>query len=81
MRGISFGGGGVNEAVMHITNPNLPFGGVGNSGTGKYHGKAGFREFSNYKAILKKPTWFELNLKYAPLSKAKLRWIRSFFKF
>jgi len=81
MQGISFGGGGVNEAVMHITNPDLPFGGVGNSGTGKYHGEAGFREFSNYKAILKKPTWFELNLKYAPLSKAKLRWIRRFFKF
>jgi len=81
MEGITFGGGGVNEAVMHITNPNLPFGGVGQSGTGKYHGEAGFREFSNYKAILSKPTWFELNLKYSPLNSAKLKWVRRFFKF
>ena len=81
MEGISFGGGGVNEAVMHITNPDLPFGGVGTSGIGKYHGEAGFMEFSNGKGILSKPTWFELNLKYHPLSKGKLKWVRRFFKF
>ncbi len=78
---VSFGGGGVNEAVMHITNMDLPFGGVGPSGIGKYHGEAGFREFSNIKGVLSKPTWFELNLKYSPLSKTKLSWIRRFFKF
>ena len=81
MEGISFGGGGVNEAVMHITNPDLPFGGVGTSGIGKYHGEAGFMEFSNGKGILSKPTWFELNLKYHPLGKGKLKWVRRFFKF
>lgn len=81
MERISFGGGAINEAVMHITNPELPFGGVGNSGVGKYHGEAGFREFSNYKGILSKTTKFELNLKYYPLSRSKLWWIRRFFKF
>lgn len=81
LKEISFGGGGVNEAVMHITNPSLPFGGIGLSGTGAYHGKTGFDAFTHYKAILDKPTWFELNLKYYPLSKSKLWWIRKFFKF
>ena len=61
---ISFGGGAINDAVMHITNHNLPFGGVGYSGFGSYHGEAGFKTFSHYKGILDKPTWFELPLKY-----------------
>lgn len=73
---ISFGGGAVNEAIMHLTNSKLPFGGVGESGMGSYHGENGFRTFSHYKSILEKPTWFELNLKYFPHTKAKLRWIK-----
>ena len=48
---LSFGGGCINDAIMHITNPNLPFGGVGQSGTGSYHGKAGFDTFSRLKPI------------------------------
>jgi aldehyde dehydrogenase (NAD+) len=81
MNELSFGGGGVNEAVMHVTNPNLPFGGVGPSGIGKYHGEAGFNEFTNYKGIIDKTTKFELNIKYSPLSSSKLWWIRRFFNF
>lgn len=73
---ISFGGGGVNEAVMHISNPKLPFGGVGHSGIGNYHGQAGFDAFTHYKSILNKPTWFELPLKYAPYSVTKLKWLK-----
>lgn len=73
---LSFGGGAVNEAIMHITNSRLPFGGVGQSGTGSYHGEAGFRAFSHYKSILEKPTWFETKLKYAPYSEGKLKWIK-----
>ncbi len=73
---ISFGGGAVNEAVMHITNPKLPFGGVGNSGIGNYHGEAGFKVFTHYKSILDKPTWLELGLKYFPHSLKKLKLIR-----
>lgn len=73
---ISFGGGAVNDAVMHISNPNLPFGGVGQSGIGNYHGKAGFDCFTHYKSILDKPTWLELPIKYYPHTQNKLKWIK-----
>ena len=73
---LSFGGGAVNDALMHISNPHLPFGGVGSSGIGAYHGETGFRAFSHYKSILDKPTWLELGLKYYPRSKKKLNWTK-----
>ncbi len=77
---ISFGGGAVNDTVMHIANPNLPFGGVGKSGIGNYHGKAGFSAFSHYKSVLQKYTWFEPSLKYFPRSASKLKWIKRLIK-
>ncbi len=77
---LSFGGGAVNEAVMHISNPNLPFGGVGTSGIGAYHGKTGFNAFSHFKSILDKPTWMELNLKYFPHTAKKLAFIKQITK-
>lgn len=80
LREISFGGGAVNEAVMHISNPNLPFGGVGESGIGNYHGIAGFKAFSHYKSVLDKPNWLELNLKYFPHSLYKLKLIKLIMK-
>jgi aldehyde dehydrogenase (NAD+) len=70
---ISFGGGAINDSVMHMSNPKLPFGGVGLSGTGSYRGQAGFRTFSHYKSILDKPFWFESALKYPPYTKGKLK--------
>ncbi len=73
LNSISFGGGAVNDAVMHFTNSNLPFGGVGASGIGSYHGKFGFDAFSHFKSVLDKPTWLELNLKYTPRKKWKLK--------
>jgi len=73
---ISFGGGCINDVIMHIANEHLPFGGVGNSGIGNYHGKHGFQCFSHQKSILKKPTWGETNLKYPPYTSAKLGWIK-----
>jgi len=73
---ISFGGGAVNDAVMHISNSNMGFGGVGESGIGSYHGEHGFRAFSHYKGILEKPTWIEPNFKYSPHTKSKLKWIK-----
>jgi aldehyde dehydrogenase (NAD+) len=73
---ISFGGGTVNDVLMHFANGHLPFGGVGQSGMGSYHGEAGFRTFSHYKSVLQKPTWFELPLKYYPYSKWKLSLIK-----
>jgi len=73
---LSFGGGAVNDSVMHLSNSNLPFGGVGFSGIGSYHAKAGFDTFSHYKSILHKSFWFEPNLKYAPYSAIKMKWIK-----
>lgn len=73
---ISFGSGAINDAMMQITNSNMPFGGVGESGIGSYHGENGFKTFSHYKSILEKPTWFEPNLKYFPHSEKKLRWVK-----
>lgn len=73
---ISFGGGAVNEAVMYFSNSRLPFGGVGHSGMGSYHGKAGFDTFTHYKSIFQKPNWFELNFKYYPHTNRKLKLIK-----
>ena len=73
---ISFGGGAVNDAVMHVANNRLPFGGVGSSGIGAYHGEAGFRAFSHYKSILEKSTLLEPGLKYPPHTPKKLSLIR-----
>ncbi|KMQ65315.1 aldehyde dehydrogenase [Chryseobacterium sp. FH2] len=73
---ISFGGGAVNDGIMHISNPNLPFGGVGDSGIGSYHSEAGFKAFTHYKCILDKPTWIEFPLKYYPHTPFKFKWIK-----
>ncbi len=73
---ISFGGGCVNDSIMHIANSNLPFGGVGNSGIGNYHGEAGFRAFTHYKSILDKSTLIEPDIKYYPHTKRKFWLIR-----
>jgi len=68
---VPFGGGAVNDTVLHFTNPHLPFGGVGQSGIGSCHGEAGFRTFSHFKSILDKPCWFEPFLKYPPYTRIK----------
>jgi aldehyde dehydrogenase (NAD+) len=77
---ISFGGGAVNDAVMHLANNRLPFGGVGESGMGSYHGEHGFKTFSHYKSILRKSTLFESNLKYFPHNQFKLKLMKLMFK-
>ena len=78
---ISFGSGAINDAVMQISNENLPFGGVGESGIGAYHGEYGFKTFSHYKSILKKSTWFEPSIKYFPLTDLKLKIIKFLMHF
>lgn len=75
---IPFGGGCINDVVAHLGNHNLPFGGQGNSGIGNYHGKASFDTFSHKKSIMKKPTWFDIPLRYPPY-KGKLKWLKKFF--
>lgn len=62
----SFGGGAVNDTIIQITNKNLPFGGVGTSGIGAYHGKTSFDLFSHHKSIVKKANWFEVPVRYPP---------------
>ena len=78
---VSFGGGCVNDSVMHISNSNLPFGGVGDSGIGAYHSEAGFRTFSHYKGILEKYNWFESNIKYSPYTQSKFNLIKKLLPF
>lgn len=63
---ISFGGGCINETLSHFANPRLPFGGIGESGTGQYHGKHSFDLFSHQKSIVKKPTWLDIPIRYPP---------------
>jgi aldehyde dehydrogenase (NAD+) len=75
----SFGGGAVNDVVAHLGNRHLPFGGVGNSGMGVYHGKSSFDTFSHIKSIMRKPTWLDMPFRYAPY-KGKLKWIRKILK-
>jgi len=72
---IPFGGGCVNDTLMHIANPHLPFGGVGTSGMGAYHGKYSFEVFSHRKAITTSTTWLDIPLRYAPFGK-KLKLVR-----
>ena len=62
----SFGGGCINDTVVQFVNHRLPFGGVGHSGIGAYHGKFSFDTFSHQKAIVKKATWLDISLRYAP---------------
>jgi len=62
----SFGGGCINDTVVHFSNKRLPFGGVGHSGMGAYHGQMSFDIFSHHKAVVKKANWLDLPMRYAP---------------
>jgi aldehyde dehydrogenase (NAD+) len=67
------GGVCINETLNHLVVPGLPFGGVGNSGMGKYHGEWGFRDFSNARALLDRATSFDPVLRYPPYGPDKLQ--------
>lgn len=66
LKNISFGGGCINDTIVHLCNPNLPFGGVGESGIGFYHGKYSYDTFTHYKSVLKKGNWLDIPLRYPP---------------
>ena len=72
----SFGGGVMNDTLIHFVNDKLPFGGVGHSGLGSYHGKKSFYTFSHAKSIVKRGTWLDIPLRYAPYKKKAgfLKW-------
>lgn len=78
---VSFGGGCINETISHYVSPYLPFGGVGYSGIGQYHGKASFDTFTHYKGVLKKPFWIDTFLRYPPYNKGKVSFIKRYFRF
>jgi aldehyde dehydrogenase (NAD+) len=62
----SFGGGVINDTLVHIGNKNLPFGGVGQSGIGSYHGKRSFDTFTHHKAVMRRGTWLDLKFRNPP---------------
>ncbi|MBR7064354.1 MAG: aldehyde dehydrogenase, partial [Treponema sp.] len=74
----SFGGGCVNDTVIHLATPFLPFGGIGESGMGCYHGKASFDTFSHYKSIVKKSTLIDIPIRYRPYTALKQKFLRVF---
>ena len=80
LRSIPFGGGCVNDTVLHLANPRLPFGGVGNSGMGRYHGKYSFDTFSRTKGVLQTSTRLDLPIRYAPYTVSQDKLIRRFLK-
>ena len=76
----SFGGGTINDTMIHFGNSKLPFGGVGESGIGAYHGRLGFDTFSHKKGIVIKSNWLDIPLRYAPYTN-KLKKLKQLFKF
>ncbi|EDP95935.1 aldehyde dehydrogenase [Kordia algicida OT-1] len=76
----SFGGGAINDTVVHFVNHRMPFGGVGHSGIGSYHGKGSFDTFSHKKSITKRGTWLDVPIRYAPY-KGKLKILKIFLKY
>lgn len=76
---LSYGGGCINDTIMHLAAPGLPFGGVGESGMGSYHGRQSFAAFSHQKSVLSKSTLIDVPLRYPPYG-GSLRWFRMFLK-
>ncbi|MFI3207441.1 MAG: aldehyde dehydrogenase family protein, partial [Clostridia bacterium] len=76
---VFFGGGCVNDTIIHVSNDNLPFGGIGNSGMGKYHGDDSFYSFSHTKSIMKKSNKLDINIRYAPFGN-KIKLLRKIMK-
>lgn len=80
LKEVPFGGGCINDTIIHLACSKLGFGGVGNSGIGEYHGKYSFKTFSHYKSILKKSVLFDLPMRYHPYKKINDKLIRMFMK-
>jgi aldehyde dehydrogenase (NAD+) len=78
IRNLRFGGACINNGLVHLGNPNLPFGGVGPSGSGQYHGRFGFETFTRPKGVLHSRSWFDAPLWYAPF-KGKAKWLKRIF--
>ncbi len=79
-RRISFGGGCINDTIIHLATTEMGFGGVGESGMGSYHGKAGFDTFTHYKSMVNKANWIDLKMRYQPYSEGMLKMVKMFLK-
>ena len=76
----AFGGGCVNDCIIHLATSAMGFGGMGESGMGSYHGKTGFDTFTHYKSIVDKKTWLDLPMRYQPYQKVYNRLVRLFLR-
>ena len=75
-----FGGGCINDTIIHLSTSDMPFGGVGESGMGSYHGRVGFETFSHYRSIVDKKTWMDLPIRYQKYTGLKEKMMRMFLK-
>lgn len=75
-----FGGGCINDTIIHLATSAMPFGGVGESGIGSYHGRAGFETFSHTRSIVEKKNWMDLPIRYQPYSALKMQFLKLFLK-
>lgn len=80
LRGCSFGGGCVNDTVIHLATSDMAFGGVGESGIGSYHGKHSFDTFTHYKSIVRKANWIDLGIRYQPYTPENEALLRRFLR-
>lgn len=80
LRFIPFGGGCINDTIIHLATSRMGFGGVGQSGMGSYHGKKSFETFSHEKSIVKKYNWIDLPVRYQPYTTKKQRLLRFFLR-
>ncbi len=80
LESVPYGGGCINDTIIHLATPYMGFGGVGESGMGSYHGKRSFDTFTHYKSIVKKSNVIDLPMRYHPYSKEKLNLIKKFLK-
>ena len=80
LNGCSFGGGCINDTIIHLATPHMGFGGVGQSGMGSYHGEQSFKTFSHFRSIVKKSFSFDLKMRYRPYTEKKEKIIKKFLK-
>lgn len=78
LREVPFGGGCINDTIIHVASSHLGFGGVGTSGMGKYHGQESFEIFSNHKSVIKKALWFDNPVRYQPYTPIKKKILKKF---
>ena len=80
MHSCNFGGGCINDTILHLATSHMPFGGVGHSGMGGYHGKYSFDTFTHYRSIVKKSGFMDLPMRYHPYTDAKMKLLKKLIR-